>query len=103
MGECGYRTPCAITGKQYSVVVTLEGVIAYFTLRAHIADAFPELPREEREFLISGTSPEGWNKLFGRIERRGNSHEREKEEAPKHDGKPSLVAAKTQRGHTHQK
>jgi hypothetical protein len=56
---------CVVTGKEYSLVVTLEGVIAYFTLGANIAEAFPELTREEREFLSSGTSPEGWKQLFG--------------------------------------
>jgi hypothetical protein len=60
---------CAVTGKGYSVVVPLEGAIAYFTKGAHIAEAFPELPREEREFLISGTSPEGWIRLFGGVKR----------------------------------
>lgn len=56
---------CAVTGKKYSVVVSLESAIAYFTKGAHIAEAFHELPREEREFLISGTSPEGWIRLLG--------------------------------------
>jgi hypothetical protein len=28
-------------------------------------EAFPELAKEDREFLISGTSPEGWKMLFG--------------------------------------
>jgi hypothetical protein len=51
------------------VVVSLEGAIAYFTNGAHIAEAFPELPCEEREFLISGTSPEGWIRLFGGVKR----------------------------------
>jgi hypothetical protein len=57
--------PCVVTGKEYSVVVPLEGVIAYFKLGANVTSAFPDLPREEREFLISGTSPEGWIQLFG--------------------------------------
>lgn len=56
---------CVVTGKKHSVVVSVEGAIAYFNKGAHIAEAFPELPREEREFLISGTSPEGWIHLFG--------------------------------------
>jgi hypothetical protein len=64
-GRVRLSGPCVVTGKEYSLVVTLEGVIAYFALGAHIAEAFPELAREEREFLISGTSPEGWKQLLG--------------------------------------
>jgi hypothetical protein len=71
---------CAVTGKKYSVVVPLEGAIAYFTQGAHIGEAFPELPREDREFLISGTSPEGWTRLFGGMKRRRTAHTKDKEE-----------------------
>lgn len=50
----------------HSVVTSLEGVVAYFEHGRNIAEAFPDLPKPEREFLISGTSPEGWIRLFGR-------------------------------------
>lgn len=33
-----------------------------------IQDAFPDLPAEDREFLISGLCPECWNKLFNGID-----------------------------------
>ena len=56
---------CAVTGKSYSVVVPLKGAIDYFELGRNVAEAFPDLPKPEREFLISGTSPEGWIQLFG--------------------------------------
>ena len=56
---------CVVTGKSYSVVAPLSGAIAYFERGRNIAEAFPELPKPEREFLISGTSPEGWVRLFG--------------------------------------
>jgi hypothetical protein len=55
---------CVITGKQYSVTVLkanyekwLEGML--------IQDALPDLPTEDREFLISGISPDGWKILMG--------------------------------------
>ena len=57
---------CIVTGEEYSVVVSMDGFVAYFARGRQIAEAFPELPREEREFLISGTSPEGWRRLFSR-------------------------------------
>ena len=56
---------CVVTGKPYSVVVPLSGAIDYFERGRNIAEAFPDLPKPEREFLISGTSPEGWIELFG--------------------------------------
>src|SRR5215469_15841237 len=56
---------CVVTGEPYSVVVPLRGAIDYFERGRNIAEAFPELPKAEREFLISGTSPEGWIQLFG--------------------------------------
>jgi hypothetical protein len=55
---------CVVTGKPYSVVVPLSGAIDYFERGCNIAEAFPDLPKPEREFLISGTSPEGWIQLF---------------------------------------
>jgi hypothetical protein len=56
---------CVVTGKPYSVVVPLSGAIDYFERGRNIAEAFPDLPKPEREFLISGTSSEGWIQLFG--------------------------------------
>jgi hypothetical protein len=56
---------CVVTGRPYSVVVSGTGVRQYFAEGVNVAKAFPELGPEEREFLISGTSPEGWKVLFG--------------------------------------
>ncbi len=54
---------CTYTQKSYSVTVKiaewnkyLDGVLAQ--------NAFPDLSLGDREFLISGTSPEGWKELF---------------------------------------
>jgi hypothetical protein len=60
---------CVVTGKPYSVVVPFSGAIEYFERGRNIAVAFPDLPKPEREFLISGTSPEGWNQLYRRLRR----------------------------------
>jgi hypothetical protein len=57
--------PCIVTRKIYSVVVARQAAVNYFELGMKIQDAFPKLPPEEREFLISGVSPEGWNMTFG--------------------------------------
>jgi hypothetical protein len=59
---------CVVTGKPYSVVVAADGIVEYYGKDGNVAKAFPELAPAEREFLISGTSPEGWIQLFGEPE-----------------------------------
>ncbi len=33
----------------------------------HIQDVFPELTASEREFLVSGATPEEWEEMFGEV------------------------------------
>ena len=49
---------CVITGEDYSVTVRADGLWDY-NHGTFVQDAFPELSREDREFIISGTSPKG--------------------------------------------
>ena len=55
---------CVVTGRRFAVTVAQEALKRYFD-GALAQDAFPELPKEDREFIVSGTSPEGWIELFG--------------------------------------
>ena len=55
---------CVITGKHHTVVASLEGLMNWME-GEHIQDALSELDKDEREFLISRTSPEGWESTFG--------------------------------------
>ena len=64
-GQVRLTGPCVVTGLEHSVVVSREGALAYFQHGVTACEAFPELAKEEREFLISSTSPDGWRKLFG--------------------------------------
>jgi len=59
-----FTGPCLKTGKPYSVTVPAKGLYNY-NQGAHIQDAFPNLSNDDREFLISGYSPEGWKLIFG--------------------------------------
>jgi hypothetical protein len=54
---------CAFTGEVYSVTVTVKEMNTWES-GEYIQDAFARLPKGQREFLISGVSPEGWNKVF---------------------------------------
>lgn len=55
---------CFNCGKQGSVVVSGEGYLKW-TAGAFVQEAFPELDKEMREQLISGTHPTCWVAMFG--------------------------------------
>ena len=54
---------CFVTGKDYSIKVNIHQLQAWKE-GIHIQVAMPYISAGDREFLISGTSPEGWDKLF---------------------------------------
>ena len=63
-GDITFFRVCEISGGVYSVVVKLtdyerwlDGVL--------VQNAFPNLSAEEREFIITGTTPEEWDYEFG--------------------------------------
>jgi hypothetical protein len=54
---------CVHTGKPYSVTVDSEDYFKW--VNGELAQrAFPYLNVADREFIISGISPEGWDQLF---------------------------------------
>lgn len=54
---------CVVTGKEYSVTVKSEELFQYHQGK-YIQDALVSNNADEREFLMSGISPEGWAKTF---------------------------------------
>lgn len=62
-----FTGPCKVTGKPYSVSVPAQGLFEYRHGK-HIQDAFPNMSAGDREFLMSGYSPEGWQQIFGKEE-----------------------------------
>jgi hypothetical protein len=62
-----FTGPCVVTGKPHSVAVPAAGLFAYHQ-GAKIQDAFPGLSADDREFLLSGFSPDGWEATFGGID-----------------------------------
>lgn len=58
-----FTGPCVVTGKSYSVAVDGEQLYAYRRGKK-IQDAFPTISADDREFLMSGISPEGWKQTF---------------------------------------
>lgn len=59
-----FTGPCLATGKTYSVTVPAAELFAY-RAGAMIQDALVSVSAEDREFLMSGFSPEGWDETFG--------------------------------------
>jgi hypothetical protein len=54
---------CVVTRKLHSVRVKAEDLFKY-RQGVHIQDAFPYLSVDDREFLISGISKEGWELMY---------------------------------------
>lgn len=59
-----FTGPCIKTGKLYTVRVPGPELYAY-NQGEKIQYAMPSVSVDDREFLISGYSPEGWNLEFG--------------------------------------
>lgn len=58
-----YTGPCVMTGIDYTVRVPKDELFAY--RQGKLAqDAFKSLSANDREFLISGVSPEAWGDMF---------------------------------------
>lgn len=59
-----FTGPCLATGKEYSVTVPAAELFAY-RRGGMIQDTLVSVSCEDREFLMSGFSPEGWDATFG--------------------------------------
>jgi hypothetical protein len=42
--------------------------VKYIRGEGYIQDIMPDLPPEDREFIINGVTPEEWNNVFGEEE-----------------------------------
>ena len=56
--------PCVITGKPYTVFVNSQDFTDWREKRKLAQEAFSYLSKEDREFIISGISPDGWEEMF---------------------------------------
>lgn len=62
-----FTGPCIVTGKTYSVDVPAPDLYKYHQ-GAFIQNAFPGMLSGDREWLMSGISPEGWKLRMGEDE-----------------------------------
>jgi hypothetical protein len=56
--------PCYMTGKTHVVTVKADELVEWVAGRKHIQDAMPSASAEDREFLLSGCSPAGWDEIM---------------------------------------
>lgn len=63
-GMVQLRAPCSVTGEQHTSPPVSEEALKRYEAGGLAQDCFPDLSIPEREFLISGTSPKGWVRLF---------------------------------------
>tara|TARA_R110000803_G_scaffold161495_2_gene225175 strand:- start:332 stop:577 length:246 start_codon:yes stop_codon:yes gene_type:complete len=58
--------PCRKTRKEYSTTeFNLMGYMSWILKEDKIQNCLPDLNVDDREFLMTGFSPEGWNVIFG--------------------------------------
>ena len=55
---------CMVCGDGGTLELPVDG-IAKYEAGTHVQDAFPELSKDLREQIISGTHPQCWEDLFG--------------------------------------
>lgn len=48
--------------------VTHEQLVRYEIGLGLLQDIFPDLPKEEREFIKTGITPQEWEEIFGKVE-----------------------------------
>jgi len=58
---------CTVTKRKYEVVLRKRQYDDWKN-GAFLQNVAPSMPADHREFLISGTTPEEWNKLFKDVE-----------------------------------
>lgn len=58
---------CCVCGKEASVTVDREGYDRWIG-GAHVQHVFRDMSADDREILISGTHPECWDELFGKVD-----------------------------------
>lgn len=55
---------CRMCGKEYKLKVSEKGYTDWLC-GARVQDAFPELPKGDRELFVSATCNDCWNNMFG--------------------------------------
>ena len=55
---------CSVSNEEYKVTITKKEYEALKARTENIQDVFPNMSPDDREFLISGTTPAEWDRLM---------------------------------------
>ena len=58
------RSPYSNITRHWDMDVTQEQLDAYFDGKGLVHEIFPQLTADEREFIMTGITPEEWDELF---------------------------------------
>jgi hypothetical protein len=67
-GHVAISGECAFLKTPFTVMVVKDDYERWRETDCHVQDAFPYMPADQREFLISGISPEGWEQFVNEAE-----------------------------------
>ena len=59
-----YSKVCTVTDELYQVTITAEQYLRIHLHNLKVQDECPELDANQREFIISGTTPAEWEDMF---------------------------------------
>lgn len=59
------NTPACIGCGHTTQLTLLRSEVDMYRKGAYVQDAFPHMPADEREMIISGTHPTCWDRMFG--------------------------------------
>lgn len=61
----GFKRKCFHCGEETEFTVTYDQYVRLFADQEYVQDVFPDLTKEQREVMISGTHPKCWIEMFG--------------------------------------
>tara|TARA_Y100000034_G_C6853041_1_gene387236 strand:+ start:806 stop:1042 length:237 start_codon:yes stop_codon:yes gene_type:complete len=62
--EVKFSKRCEVSGEFFCITVDTKDYCK-FRAGVHVQDVWPDMPKENREFIINGTTPAEWDEMFG--------------------------------------
>jgi|APGre2960657373_1045057.scaffolds.fasta_scaffold27882_4 hypothetical protein len=60
----GFKRTCHHCGEESQFGINYEEYQRLFIKQEHVQDVFPNMPKEDRELMISGIHPKCWIEMF---------------------------------------
>lgn len=61
----GFKKKCFHCSEETMYTIAYEEYVRLFVNKEYVEDVFPNLNKEERELMISGTHSKCWEEMFG--------------------------------------